>query len=302
MYFAKVNLMTSKSVIVACLSGLLFLSGCSRTNRPADVEYDHSVSPYHRVGKGESISSIAQRFGMDKMELVRLNGLKPPYKIFVGQKLLVKTSATSAKPAGDAFDTPAASMSEMKGDVEVTALEPIKGTEPSSNNQLLAEPAKDDVADESTVDNDVDADIEGNDSEKPIAAQRSKVSIPDSAGSYRWPVKGKVIKGFKTGKNGNDGINISAPKGTPVAAANNGVVAHAGNQVAGLGNMILIKHANGYMTIYTHLNDIKVKKGQQVSAGDKIGTVGKTGNVKEPQLHFEIRNGKTPIDPSQHLN
>lgn len=298
MYFAKVNLMNSKVVIFACLSGLLFLSGCSRTNRPADVEYDHSVSPYHRVGKGESISAIAQKFGMDKMELVRLNGLKPPYKIFVGQKLLVKTSATSAKAAGDTFDAPAASMSEMKGDVEVTTLDPIKGTEPSSSSQLLT----DEGAAESTVDNDVDADIEGNDSEQPIAAQKSKVSIPDSAGSYRWPVKGKVLKGFKAGKNGNDGINISAPKGTPVAAANNGVVAHAGNQVAGLGNMVLIKHANGYMTIYTHLDDVKVKKGQQVSAGDKIGTVGKTGNVKEPQLHFEMRNGKTPIDPSQHLN
>lgn len=294
--------MISKSVILACISSILLLSGCARTNRPADVEYDHSISPYHHVGKGESISAIAQKYGMDKKELVRLNGLKPPYKIFVGQKLLVKSSTASAKPADDGFDTPAASDSEMKGDVEVTTLAPIKGTEPSFNNSLSVGPLKDDGADESATENDVDTEIEGNDGEKPIAAEKSKMSIPNSADAYSWPVKGTTIKPFKNGKNGNDGINISAPKGTPVKAANNGVVAHAGNQVAGLGNMVLIKHANGYMTIYTHLDAIKVKKGQQVNLGDQIGTVGKTGNVKEPQLHFEIRNGKTPIDPSKYLN
>jgi len=294
--------MISKNVILACLSGLLFLSGCSRTNRPADVEYDHSISPYHRVGKGESISSIAQKFGMDKAELVRLNGLKPPYKIFVGQKLLVKASVPSTKSTDDGFDTLATSTSEMKGDVEVTTLDPIKGTEPVSTSQFLAPPLNNDGTTEATMDNDIDAEIEGSDSEQGLSAQKHKQDIPVSTGSYQWPVKGKIIKGFAVGKNGNDGINISAPKGTPVVAANNGVVAHAGNQVAGLGNMVLIKHSNGYMTIYTHLDDIKVKKGQQVNTGDKIGTVGKTGNVKEPQLHFEIRNGKTPIDPSGHLN
>ncbi|WP_198027164.1 M23 family metallopeptidase [Candidatus Paracaedibacter symbiosus] len=295
--------MTSKISVLACISSLLLLAGCSsRTHRPADIEYDHSISPYHRVGKGESISSIAQKFGMDKMELVRLNGLKPPYKIFVGQKLLVKTAATSAKHVEDSFDAPAASSTEMKGDVEVTTLEPIKGTEPAAQDQLPSES----LNDTETIDASADHDLEGEgiDAEKPATAGKTKVkaSIPHSAGLYSWPVKGKIVKGFKPGKTGNDGINISAPKGTPVKSANNGVVAHTGNQVAGLGNIILIKHTNGYMTVYTHLDDIKVTKGQQVSAGDKIGTVGKTGNVKEPQLHFEIRNGKTPIDPNEYLN
>lgn len=310
MYFAKVNQMTSNITLLACISSLLFLSGCSnKSHQPAEVEYDHSISPYHHVEKGESIASIAQKFSMDKMELVRLNGLKPPYKIFVGQKLLVKTSSTSAKPNETDFDAPAdgsakVSKIEMKGDVEVKTLEPIKGTEPTT---ALPEQRESTAVDESasmtpTTDADIESDIEGNDVEKEPNTPKEKVNVPASAGAYKWPVKGKIIQGFKTGKTGNDGINISAPKGTPVKAANNGVVAHAGNQVAGLGNIVLIKHANGYMSVYTHLDEIKVKKGQEVKAGDKIGTVGKTGNVKEPQLHFEIRNGKTPIDPTEQLH
>jgi murein DD-endopeptidase MepM/ murein hydrolase activator NlpD len=304
MYFAKVNQMTSNIALLACVSSLILVIGCSnKSQRPAEVEYDHSITPYHHVEKGESIASIAQKFSMDKMELVRLNGLKPPYKIFVGQKLLVKTSSTSAKPRETDFDAPAAGATtvgktEMKGDVEVKTLEPIKGTEPISSSESN-EPI---VVDESAPDTDIDADIEDSSAEIGSSIQKEKVSIPSSAGAYKWPVKGKIIQGFKAGKTGNDGINISAPKGTPVSAANNGVVAHAGNQVAGLGNIVLVKHANGYMSVYTHLDEIKVKKGQEVRVGDKVGTVGKTGNVKEPQLHFEIRNGKTPIDPTEQLH
>ncbi len=309
MYFAKVNQMTSNIALLACVSSLILLTGCSnKSQRPAEVEYDHSITPYHHVEKGESIASIAQKFSMDKMELVRLNGLKPPYKIFVGQKLLVKTSSTSAKPRETDFDAPAdgattVGKTEMKGDVEVKTLEPIKGTEPITSSESSEPIAVDESAPVTTApDTDIDADIEGSSVEKEPSMPKEKVSVPSSAGAYKWPVKGKIIQGFKPGKTGNDGINISAPKGTPVSAANNGVVAHAGNQVAGLGNIVLIKHANGYMSVYTHLDEIKVKKGQEVKAGDKVGTVGKTGNVKEPQLHFEIRNGKTPIDPTEQLH
>lgn len=294
--------MSSKIAILTCLSSLLFLSGCSKTNRPAEVEYDHSISPYHRVDKGESIATIAKKYGMNKMELVRLNGLVPPYKIFVGQKLLVKTSAISAKVNGEVFDAPAISGSpEMKGDVEVTPLEPIKGTEPISQTPLPPHPSIEgnSPGPETPIDNEINDEAGDQKEEEPT---KVKAPIPADAGSYSWPVKGKIIKGFKSGKTNNDGINISAPKGTPVGAANNGVVAHTGNEVAGLGNIVLIKHPNGYMSVYTHLDEIKVKKGQQVNVGEKIGTVGKTGNVKEPQLHFEIRNGKTPIDPSGQLH
>ena len=304
MYFAKVNRMSSKIAVLACLSSLLMLNGCSKNTRPAEVEYDHSISPYHRVAKGESIATIAQQHHMDKMELVRLNGLAPPYKIFVGQKLLVKASGTSAKANGEVFNAPAVSGTpEMKGDVEVTPLAPIQGTEPIAPAPLppmeMAENEMEPPIDNETVVSQINDEIEEKKIDEPI---KEKPVVPASAGSYKWPVKGKIIKGFKSGKTNNDGINISAPKGTPVGAANNGVVAHTGNEVAGLGNIVLIKHANGYMSVYTHLDEIKVKKGQQVSAGEKIATVGKSGNVKEPQLHFEIRNGKTPIDPIDQLH
>lgn len=293
--------MTSKIAVLACLSSLLMLSGCSKNHRPAEVEYDHSISPYHKVAKGESIATIAQKYSMEKMELVRLNGLMPPYKIFVGQKLLVKASAATAKANGEVFSAPAVSAGApvMKGDVEVAPLEPLKGTEPISQSAPSLNHEMPEEAPEATVDSDINDEGEEKKDDEPI---KVKPPVPAAAGSYSWPVKGKVIKGFKSGKTNNDGINISAPKGTPVGAANNGVVAHTGNQVAGLGNIILIKHANGFMSVYTHLDEIKVKKGQQVRVNEKIGTVGKTGNVKEPQLHFELRNGKTPIDPSEHLH
>ena len=193
--------MTSKIAIIAsCISSLLLLSGCSRTNHPADVEYDHSISPYHRVSKGESISTIARKFNMDKMALVRLNGLKPPYKIFVGQKLLVKTSATSAKPSGEIFDAPAISSPEMKGDVEVKTLEPIKGTEPMAQTQLPAQPSSEIGETAATPDVDVDSDIDDDAAEKKVDEPQNKVKafVPNSAGSYSWPVKGKIIKGFKS--------------------------------------------------------------------------------------------------------
>lgn len=295
MYFAKVNQMISKSVVLACAASLLLLVGCSRVYQPAEVEYDHSVSPYHHVGNGESIASIAQKYDMDTMELVRLNGLKPPYHIFVGQKLLVKTAAISAKHGKAHFDLPATNGgAEMRGDVEVSTLEPLENTISVDQYSLATEPGG--------VEQKDGRGIEADTAEVPSRANKANSSVPIAAGAYVWPVKGRVIKDFKAGKNGNDGINISAPKGTPVQAANNGVVVHAGNQVAGLGNVVLVKHAGGYMTVYTHLDTVKVKKGQRVSAGYKIGTVGKTGNVRQPQLHFEIRNGKTPVDPNEYLN
>lgn len=302
MFLVKGIKMNSRLAVIACFSSLVLLNGCSRTSPPAEVEYDHSKSPYHTVKKGDSIASIAQRYGMDKKEVVRLNGLKPPYKIFVGQKLLV-TTAASAKAAkeADSFGAPAdEGTTEMRGDVEVTTLQPMQGTEPhdQANAPHAGESTYDSGdAEASDASNNTEAANEGDEK-----SSNQHPKMPASAGAYLWPVKGKIIKGFEAKADGNKGVNISAPQATKVAAANNGVVAYTGNTVPGMGNVVLIKHPNGYMTVYAHLSEIQVKKNQVVQAGQKIGTVGKSGNVKEPQLHFEIRNGKTPIDPTQYLN
>ncbi|CAA9305486.1 MAG: hypothetical protein AVDCRST_MAG90-66, partial [uncultured Microvirga sp.] len=127
------------------------------------------------------------------------------------------------------------------------------------------------------------------------AAPAEKASL-----GYRWPARGRVISGF--GGNGNEGINIAVPEGTPVKAAEDGTVAYAGAEVKGYGKLVLIRHENGHVSAYAHNGDIGVKPGEKVKRGQTIAKSGQTGNVTSPQLHFEIRKGSTPIDPLPHLD
>jgi murein DD-endopeptidase MepM/ murein hydrolase activator NlpD len=116
---------------------------------------------------------------------------------------------------------------------------------------------------------------------------------------FRWPARGRVIQTFTSG--GNDGINIALPEGTQVKAAEAGVVAYAGNGLKGYGNLVLIKHPNGFVSAYAHNGEISVKAGDQVTRGQTIAKSGQTGDVPTPQLHFELRKGKTPVDPMGYL-
>ena len=128
--------------------------------------------------------------------------------------------------------------------------------------------------------------------------QEAKVS--DSAHpEFRWPARGRVIQGFASG--GNDGINIALPEGTQVKAAEAGVVAYAGSELKGYGNLVLIRHPNGFVTAYAHNGDISVKRGDQVTRGQTIARSGQSGNVGSPQLHFELRKGSQPVDPTSYL-
>jgi murein DD-endopeptidase MepM/ murein hydrolase activator NlpD len=121
---------------------------------------------------------------------------------------------------------------------------------------------------------------------------------------FRWPVRGRVIAGFGPKPSGvqNDGINLAVPEGTPVKAADDGVVAYAGNELKGYGNLVLIRHADGFVTAYANASELMVKRGETVKRGQVIAKSGETGNVTSPQLHFEIRKGATPVDPSQYLS
>lgn len=133
-----------------------------------------------------------------------------------------------------------------------------------------------------------------------VAEPEQTASISTTGGDFRWPARGRVIAGFGA-NGGNEGINIALPEGTPVKAAESGVVTYAGSEVKGYGNLILIRHDNGYVTAYAHNASISVKRGDQVKRGQVIGTSGQTGNVTSPQLHFEIRKGATPVDPMKYL-
>jgi murein DD-endopeptidase MepM/ murein hydrolase activator NlpD len=135
-------------------------------------------------------------------------------------------------------------------------------------------------------------------------AAKAPVQEPEQtasvSGDFRWPARGRVIAGFGA-NGGNEGINIAVPEGTPVKAAEAGTVTYAGSEVKGYGNLVLVKHENGYVSAYAHNGSLNVKRGEQVKRGQVIATSGQTGNVTSPQLHFEIRKGAQPVDPMKHL-
>jgi murein DD-endopeptidase MepM/ murein hydrolase activator NlpD len=132
----------------------------------------------------------------------------------------------------------------------------------------------------------------------------AKPDANSSTPGFRWPARGRVVSGFgpKTNGQGNDGINVAVPEGTPIKAAEDGVVAYAGNELKTYGNLVLVRHANGYVTAYAHASEILVKRDEHVKRGQVIGKAGQTGSVTSPQLHFEIRKGSTPVDPIPFLD
>jgi len=142
--------------------------------------------------------------------------------------------------------------------------------------------------------------------EKPVV-EAASVKPSEATGAlptFRWPVRGKVITsyGAKTNGKSNDGINLAVPEGTPVKAAEDGVVAYSGNELKGYGNLVLVRHSNGYVTAYAHASELLVKRGETIKRGQIIAKSGQSGEVGSPQLHFEIRKGSSPVDPLQFLN
>ena len=133
---------------------------------------------------------------------------------------------------------------------------------------------------------------------------KTKTDVTAALPTFRWPVHGRVITAFGPKPSGqqNDGINVSVPEGTPIKAAEDGVVAYAGNELKGYGNLVLVRHSNGYVTAYAHASEIMVKRDDPVKRGQIIAKAGQTGNVAAPQLHFEIRKGSTPVDPAPFLD
>lgn len=137
----------------------------------------------------------------------------------------------------------------------------------------------------------------------PGTPQNVVFNPPAAGGAFAWPVNGPVVADYGSTNNGgrNDGINIAVPYGTPIHAAAAGQVSYAGNELRGYGNLVLIKHDDGYVTAYAHAERIVVGRGDVVQKGQIIGYAGQTGDVTSPQLHFEIRKGVTPVNPRTML-
>lgn len=143
---------------------------------------------------------------------------------------------------------------------------------------------------------------------QPDAAARAAeaaTSAPQAqtGGAFRWPVRGRIISGFGKKPNGerNDGINLAVPEGTPVKAAEDGTVIYSGNELKSYGNLVLIRHDNGWVSAYAHNSDLKVKRGDQVRRGEVVALSGMSGGVTTPQVHFELRKDATPVDPVGRL-
>lgn len=280
------------------------------------------------VAPGDTLYSLAQMYGTTVDALARENNLSVPYALSVGQKLKVPVEKESgavqtvAVPV-DANTTTRVELSEITvaaGDTlyslsrrysvpvnDLAVMNNLSAPFALSVGQKLKVPDLSSAPVRSVATTKVDS------ATVPVAKPKEKISsdptqkLPTigarSSSKFSWPVRGRVLSAYGAKGDGlfNDGINIAAARGTTVGAAENGVVAYAGNEVKGMGNLIIIQHSGGWMTVYAHLDSMTVRRGNKVSVGQKIGTVGETGKVDEPQLHFEIRKGTKAYNPSTYL-
>ena len=307
--------------VLAILWSLFLLTGCyaGRQGIPLFNSYGYNYTPDSViVQKGDTLYSLSRKYEVPLRSIIEENNLSAPYTLNVGQNLRLPARQTHTVVKGDTLYS-----ISKKYNVDITSLSRLNDLdEPYTLNigQVLALP-------ETLAENKKTAtSLQGGSSgyafkkgsatspkiqtaNKTVTNKKITKSKPQKTVSvYRkskfiWPVNGAVVSNFGVVGKGrkNDGINIQAAIGTNVKAADKGVVAYAGNELKGFGNLVLIKHTDGYITAYAHNDKLYVKKGQKVLRGEKIATVGKTGSVKTPQLHFEVRAGKKAVNPRAYL-
>ncbi|MFK4725260.1 murein DD-endopeptidase MepM/ murein hydrolase activator NlpD [Bradyrhizobium niftali] len=241
----------------------------------------------HFVNHGDTLASIARKNHISAAELARANGLDPSAKLKLGTRLTVPGAKTAAVAA------PVAAAPVAAAPVAGT-LQPVAAAPAPAMKMAAAAPVQSARLAQAT------ANVEEKPAETPAKAAEATGALP----TFRWPVRGKVVTsyGAKTNGKSNDGINLAVPEGTPVKAAEDGVVAYSGNELKGYGNLVLVRHSNGYVTAYAHASELLVKRGDTIKRGQVIAKSGQSGEVASPQLHFEIRKGSNPVDPLQFLN
>lgn len=229
----------------------------------------------HTINPGETLMALSRKYNKSLSEIARANNLPINHRVRIGERIVIPGLRANA--------------TQMAAPRPAAAPPPVQPAQPQ--RMVSAEPPAQATARVVTP-------AAGN--PEPAKATDDE---PTGATGFRWPVRGRVIAGFGPKPTGqqNDGINLSVPEGTPVKAADDGTVAYAGNELKGYGNLVLIRHANGYVTAYAHASELLVKRGDTVKRGQVIAKSGQTGNVTSPQLHFEVRKGATPVDPMQHL-
>lgn len=234
----------------------------------------------YKVQPGDSLAKIARENGVSVAALKAANGISTE-SIRVGQTLAMPGAST------DAIKTASVPAKEAAKAVETASAKPEPYKAPAAAATVPSAPAA-----TASV-----GDIEKKSDMASLAPESTGI------GKYRWPVRGAVINNFGDNVEGsrNDGINISVPEGTPIKAAENGVVIYAGNGLKQLGNTVLVRHDDGKVTVYGNAANLDVQRGQKVQRGQTIATSGMTGSAKRPQVHFEVRKDATPVNPSGFL-
>lgn len=231
----------------------------------------------HIVAASETLYSISRRYSVDLNSLALENNIAAPYSLSVGQRLRLPGKVQT-------FTQPPVIAPVTRPIISAAPAAPVPLAMPAPvapGIKMISEKTKVSSAPARPL---------------PVVATQKRMA-------FTWPARGKILSSFGYKKNGlyNDGINIRAASGTLVKAAETGVVAYAGNELKGMGNLVIIQHANGWMSVYAHLDEMNVRRSSKVAKGEKIGTIGKTGKVSEPQLHFEIRKGTKAYNPQKEL-
>ncbi|MGE0022990.1 MAG: peptidoglycan DD-metalloendopeptidase family protein [Hyphomicrobium sp.] len=264
----------------------------------------------YTVRQGDSLYQIARENGVKLEDLERNNGISDSRKVKPGTELKLPAEggrevAEATPPARDPAPATVAPVSPTTPGVVALGAQPNPPPAASTprqptmiNGTGLAGPAPERVATAESG--------SANDAGPPLTPQGSgSVGSGSVAGTskLRWPVSGKVVSPFGPRADGthNDGVNLAVPMGTDVHAAEGGVVAYAGDELAGYGNLVLVRHDNGWVTAYAHADEILVKRGDQIKRGQVIARAGRTGKVDQPQVHFELRQGQKPIDPTPFM-
>ena len=285
----------------------------------------------HTVRGGETLYEISRRYGIDMHRLAHLNGLTPPYSLSHGQRLRLPGDGTSVAVASapatfgrplpvEASDRAAGnrgSANQGLGRVTVEPIQPPPASQTASQTASdprpparVETPPRPDGAGAPVAEAAVPRQAEtatGAPGEPAMARGTAVDATAEppvrTAGRFLWPVRGRVISEFgaKPGGLHNDGINIAVPRGEPVRAAENGVVVYAGSELKGFGNLLLVRHADGWITAYGHNDALLVGRGDAVNRGQVIARAGATGNVNTPQVHFELRRGTRAVDPRGYL-
>lgn len=304
--------MRLKSVILRLLPFLLLLNACTGNKIPLfnyGTWWGSNTPSSVRVQKGDTLYSISRRYDVPLREVIEINNLRPPYALRIGQVVRLPSARYHVVAKGDTLYN-----ISKRYNVDMNSLSRTNNLDtPYSlkigQRLLLPGTVVSKPAASSYVANTPKATSGWKSSNKSVSSGSRKATpaystpVKKRTSKFAWPVRGQVISKFgpiAKGRN-NDGINIKTSLGTAVNAADAGTVAYAGNELKGFGNLILIKHNDGWITAYAHNDRLLVRKGQKVRKNEKIATVGSTGGVSSPQLHFEIRAGKKAVNPLSYL-